>query len=321
MVGGMQAQIDPNAVQLRAEPHTLPAQLSAFATGQVVAPCKACAWGGQVASWLAAASGGPVPPPRKRYGSLLKDNGKYGFIKQDSGEADLFVIASACTAFGGILPSAGTRLEYEVFVDPKTGRPRAERVKSNALRDGNMHHAANLMNPFGGISFSAAATFADSTATAAAFSALAPLAQQAPPPPPPPQQAPAQVPIVPPAPVMPPPLAAAPALTVLAQGRTGAMLQEMKRESVTFGFIKQDIGEDNLLVVPPSCHAFGGHLPPIGARLTYDVVMDNGGQRPRAENVQLDLRLGACGGLMAAATAGTHVGTIGVGGTARSSPY
>ena len=38
------------------------------------------------------------------YGTIKKNTGKSGFIQQDSGEPDLFVLPLQCTAFGGVLP-------------------------------------------------------------------------------------------------------------------------------------------------------------------------------------------------------------------------
>lgn len=137
-------------------------------------------------------------------GTIQKDNGKFGFIKQDSGDADMFVLAP----IGGALPPLGTGVVYDVVTDAKTGRPRAENVKTE---DGV-------------------------------------------------------------------PLEASAELAPQAQDRAGTLIKDNGK----FGFIKQDNGEEDMFVLAP----LQGVLPPLGARVRYDVVTDEKTGRPRAENVE-----------------------------------
>lgn len=64
-------------------------------------------------------SGGASSEYRKT-GMIAQVRDNFGFIKQDSGEGDMFVLPP--------VPPQGTRVTYEITVDPKTGRPRAENV-------------------------------------------------------------------------------------------------------------------------------------------------------------------------------------------------
>lgn len=145
----------------------------------------------------------PAPPLGRAAGVLLSDNGKFGFIQQDSGGENMFVMPSACQAFGGRLPPLGTRMTYAIVVDSKTGRPRAEEV--------------------------------------------------------------------------------APEGSLASGYATGSMLVDNGK----FGFIQQDSGEDNMFVMPKACASLGGVLPPFGARVGYEIVVDEKTGRPRAENVYL----------------------------------
>lgn len=79
-----------------------------------------------------------VPQPIAKVGSVSGDRqsgvfqterGSYGFIKQDSGEGDLFVMPRECTGFGGAFPTLGTRVVFELAHNSKTGKPKAQNVR------------------------------------------------------------------------------------------------------------------------------------------------------------------------------------------------
>lgn len=53
-------------------------------------------------------------------GVVSSFNGKFGFVKQDNGEPDMFVLPPC--------PPVGARVSYDIITDPKTGRPRAENI-------------------------------------------------------------------------------------------------------------------------------------------------------------------------------------------------
>lgn len=62
-------------------------------------------------------------------GIFSKEKGSYGFIKQDSGQDDLFVMPRECTGFGGMFPQLGARVVFELASNNKTGKPKAQNVR------------------------------------------------------------------------------------------------------------------------------------------------------------------------------------------------
>merc|ERR1712226_1189254 len=59
--------------------------------------------------------------PQRPTGIVTDLRANFGFIKQDSGEADMFMLPP--------FPPLGSHVSYDVAVDTKTGRPRAENVQ------------------------------------------------------------------------------------------------------------------------------------------------------------------------------------------------
>eukprot|EP00746_Dinoflagellata_sp_MGD_P135645 gnl/MRDRNA2_/MRDRNA2_69690_c0_seq1.p1 gnl/MRDRNA2_/MRDRNA2_69690_c0~~gnl/MRDRNA2_/MRDRNA2_69690_c0_seq1.p1 ORF type:complete len:635 (+),score=130.35 gnl/MRDRNA2_/MRDRNA2_69690_c0_seq1:164-1906(+) len=65
------------------------------------------------------------------HGTMKHDKKNFGFIQPDDGSSsNIFVLPVSCEEWNGTLPSIGTRVSYEIVTDQKTGKPRAENVKS-----------------------------------------------------------------------------------------------------------------------------------------------------------------------------------------------
>jgi len=253
----------------------------------------------------------------RRYGTFERDRGSYGFIQQDSGEDDMFCMPAA---FGGIFPPAGTRVMYEVVIDPKTGRPRAEMMQtvapartawrsrapspdvgarlgiSEPQRIGPRTHSANVLysgtmdrgrSNYGFIKQDSSDEdmFVLPLQCQAFGDCLPPLGT-------------CVVYTVAPDPktgrpsaqnVMPEALAAqenASTPDSTAARPAQRLAGTMDRDKGSFGFIKQDSSEEDMFVLPTSCAAFGGRFPPTGTRVVYGVVQDSKTGRPRAEEVE-----------------------------------
>jgi cold shock CspA family protein len=57
-----------------------------------------------------------------------KPGDNFCFIKQDSGDANMFCLPQSCVGFGSQIPPIGTRIQYKVQADARSGRPKAEEV-------------------------------------------------------------------------------------------------------------------------------------------------------------------------------------------------
>jgi len=183
----------------------------------------------------------------RQTGTMVSEReGKFGFIQQDDG-TEVFIIPGSSAA--KVLPPVGARLAYDLATDPKTGRPRADRV--DILDDGagaGTAFASSFINRYvpsgAGGKGGAARSHPYAKPAGGAGGELAGL-----------------------------------------DGRrhTGSIT----RICGNFGFIGQDAGEE-MFVLPGSCAAMGGAIPEIGTRVSYTIVMDERTGRPRAEAVDLE---------------------------------
>lgn len=181
-------------------------------------------------------------------GVMAAINGNFGFIKQDQEGPDMFVLPP--------FPPVGSRVSYDIIIDPKTGRPRADNVSTLEAapiwgEPGQQQRGAtaldSLLDGMQGMEgmmqgFDAAALMQELQGAANAQ------------------------------------MGGADAATIAAlSGRSSGQMAAIN-QSGNFGFIKQDSGEADMFSLPP--------LFPIGTKLVYDVISDPKTGRPRAENVQ-----------------------------------
>lgn len=193
-----------------------------------------------------------------------------GYIKQDTG-LEVLITAAQCAALGGALPPMGTRLTFEVVLDPSVGMLRADNVQleTAALSGFGAMFAAQAFQPqaqqlmpsmasFGAMNMNKSAGLQNQLATPAR---------------PPNQLALATLPAAP---------AAAPGRVHSANRQSGIFAQSKE----SFGFIKQDSGEADMFVVPKACTAFSWAFPPVGTRVAFEVVPSPKNGKPMAQNVR-----------------------------------
>jgi len=241
----------------------------------------------------------------QRGGTMLKNNGSFGFIKQDNGEPDMFVMPQGCD--GGLLPPNGVRVSFTITTDEKTGRPRAENVWfegpllcappvfPGTWAMGNDMGAAsnwNMGNGYGAARPGRATSSGNGNSLCVPWQAVNRGGSAG--------------------------MRSQPYTTPNAHGQNqfgqnfagansfdegaqpfdqnqfgqdsgGAMPGELRlgtmfRDHGGFGFIKQESVEGpDMFIMPAACSAFGGCLPALGVKVQYYVVNDSKTGRPRAE--------------------------------------
>eukprot|EP00929_Paragymnodinium_shiwhaense_P077133 TRINITY_DN396_c2_g1_i1.p1 TRINITY_DN396_c2_g1~~TRINITY_DN396_c2_g1_i1.p1 ORF type:complete len:498 (+),score=79.61 TRINITY_DN396_c2_g1_i1:84-1496(+) len=188
--------------------------------------------------------------PVRETGMMLPSNGKFGFIKPDSGGADMFMLPP-------FYPE-GTRLSYDVVADPRTGRPRAENVEPLQQPVAFGHAQARYApaasaskgsgkgkdrsSPYGGGGGGGKGKRVGAGVIGG------------------------------------PPAAAAPVSDEVLYGT-------VNKHQGKFAFIEQEGGGPDMFCIPLSCSGFGGECPPVGTRVSYTVVLDSKTGRPRADGV------------------------------------
>lgn len=192
-----------------------------------------------------------------------------GYIKQDVGTYVL-VLPDQCVGFGGVLPPEGTRLNFDVVIDPTLGMLKAENVQPEITQSGmgplqhNMGALASLQAPQ-----SQLLSAANLSSQLAPFNPLSTITANS---------AALATSLVPSVPAQP---AGAPVRMYSEGRRSGIFI----KQNGNFGFIKQDDeGAPDMFVMPRACAAFGEQFPIAGTRVVFEVVTSDRTGKPRAEN-------------------------------------
>ena len=74
-----------------------------------------------------------MPFREESSGTVIRTIQNYGFIRQDSGEPDLFFMNLNVEAFGGVCPPRGTRVMCRIGTSTWTGLPIAENIVPEVL--------------------------------------------------------------------------------------------------------------------------------------------------------------------------------------------
>ena len=172
------------------------------------------------------------------------------------------------------MPPIGSRLIYDVVIDEKTGRPRADNVVFDEAgsssygpargKGSGSYSSCARSKPYASSPFhkggKGIALLAISNASNSAFAAWPPTA----------------------------PSAAGRLIGAGAQQSGDFSTGTVKRILENFGFIEQDSGEEDMFVLPRSCKTIGRVISEVGTRIRYTTVIDEKTGRPRAEEVEFE---------------------------------
>lgn len=236
-------------------------------------------------------------------GQVSRVKGNFGFIQPDDSSDEIFFMPRGFKAFHG-MPPRGMRVGFQIVMDEKTGRPRADNIYPEAgqgvpvapaeiLRigdpptnvmgspggiggiGGRMGVVSRICSGFGFIDQEDGESMFVLPASCGAFYGGAF----------------GQI----------PPVGTTVEFDVVTDSKTGKLRAEDVRPATQagffagtvvkscgqFGFISQDTQdgtEVRMFVLPRAC---GGQIPPVGTRVTYTVVEDAKTGRPRAEEVMV----------------------------------
>eukprot|EP00747_Dinoflagellata_sp_TGD_P068489 gnl/TRDRNA2_/TRDRNA2_155733_c0_seq1.p1 gnl/TRDRNA2_/TRDRNA2_155733_c0~~gnl/TRDRNA2_/TRDRNA2_155733_c0_seq1.p1 ORF type:complete len:508 (-),score=82.74 gnl/TRDRNA2_/TRDRNA2_155733_c0_seq1:58-1581(-) len=219
-------------------------------------------------------------------GTVVTNTGKFAFIDQDAGGDNMFLMPQACHGFGGVLPEVGVRVLYDVVLDNKTGRPRAENVfpepagqAPQASKAAGSMRSGTIVRSDGKFGFIKDDQGGDDMFVM-------------------PQGCPGYNGQL-------PPMGTRVCYEVVNDSKTGRPRAEnvhpegkdiereegshygtMLKDNGKFGFINPDAGGDHMFVIASGCEAFGRALPPEGVRVAYEVIIDSKTGKPRADNVR-----------------------------------
>merc|ERR1712048_36430 len=172
---------------------------------------------------------------------------RFGYLQQDSGEPDLFVLPGDCEGFGGVIPPKGTRVVYSIGVDTKKHSPKAMQVCPefdgaawgyDYGKAGKFQGKADKGKGNGFVNGGGSSVFSKQ-------------AHHAPP------------------------------------GAGEFVSGVITKSAGKFGYLQQDSGDVDLFVLPLDCQLCGGEIPAAGTRVLYTIGIDAQKGRPKAEQVQL----------------------------------
>jgi cold shock CspA family protein len=218
---------------------------------------------GALVQALAGALVGSVGGQDGMVGVLSHDKGSYGFITLltplEDGETSMFVMPAQCESFGGVFPPIGTEVAFEVVLDDKTGRRRAQNVRLSGTFQNFLGTKGGKAQGKGGMPGKAAGK-----ACGKAAGKAEPFGKGVP----------------------------GKGLSKGDQKGVTTMRGILTHDKGKFGFVTLEDGVTTLFAMPLNCSGFGGAFPAVGTEVMFEVVPDSKTGKPRAENMRPRFTLG-----------------------------